>query len=75
MAGYVAKHAPPEQATLIFGWLNVVHNITVMVGAYLGGLLQTWTGTFFWTYILVLGGAAAGLAITSLLPDRRARLS
>ena len=75
VAGYVGKYAPPEQATLIFGWLNVVHNIAVMVGAYLGGLLQTWTGTFFWSYMLVLCGAATGLAITSILPDRRARLS
>lgn len=75
VAGYISKNAPPEQSTFIFGLINVVHNFTAMLGSYLGGLLQTWTGTFFWTYMLILCSAGAALAITTILPHKRAHSS
>lgn len=69
VAGYISRNASTEQGTFIFSLLNFVHGFTVTIGSYLGGLIQTWTGTFMWVYLFILVAVILALALSTILPD------
>ena len=69
VAGYISRNASDEDGNFIFGLLNFVHGFTVTLGAYLGGLIQTWTGTFFWVYLFILVAVIIALGLSTMLPN------
>ena len=72
VAGYIAKAASGDEGTFVFAVANVTHGIAGLTAAYLGGVWQNATGTFFWIYLVILASAAISLLLTFLLVEETA---
>ncbi len=71
VAAYISKAAKPSDITLIFGVVNIAHSITGTAGAFIGGFILTWTGSFFWLYLLILTAVLIALGTATFLPRSR----
>lgn len=72
VAGYIAKTLASDEGTFVFGVSNVTHGLAGLLAAYVGGIWQNATGTFFWVYLLVLLSAVAALLLAFWLPEETA---
>lgn len=65
---YIAKIFSPERATMIFAMANVFMGTGCMIGNFMGGWSQTFSGTLIWVYVSVGVIAVILIPISCLLP-------
>ncbi len=63
------KDADSGTITLVFGVSNVTLGLGGMMGNLVGGMLKESTGSFFWTYVVVIAAALTLALLSQLLPD------
>lgn len=69
---YTAKkvqNADGGTITIIFGVSNVTLGLGGMLGNLIGGMLKQSTGSFFWTYVVVIVAALALALLSLMLPS------
>ena len=70
---YIARIYPPEQTAGIFGVMNLCSGLGVLVSNYVGGYLQTLTGSFTLTYQLMLYVSLPAIVICLVLRSDKKR--
>jgi len=68
---YISQVTDTRRSTVVFGVGNILLGVGAMIGNYVGGFLRTATGTFEWTYILVIVGMVGAIVTTVALPCER----
>lgn len=68
---YISRVAAAANATAVFGIGNIFLGTGSMLGNFLGGYLRTESGTFVWTYSIILAVAGVLFLLTLALKNER----